>query len=227
MNLKHKPVVSFRINLLLLFLFIAASFIVSNSSTIFADDEKGSEVMAQNTNNEKGSEVTPQLFQGPELSPQQIKDLEVITINNKGYKKDRKGPAKFDHVKHARDYKISCWECHHEYKDNKQTKKVDEAEEIQQAEQTEKKVDDVKNVENVKNEQNEKTLPKELTAQNIWSPWGKTKKCIECHDPVEKKNDTLKLQAAYHINCKTCHKERRIYGNDYLAYRKCTTCHTD
>ena len=95
MNFNHKPGFFLRFCLVLIFLLSAGSLIVSNSSTIYADDEKESEEMSQ-----------------------KIEDLEIITIENMGYKKDRKGPAEFEHVKHSREYKISCWECHHEYKDD-------------------------------------------------------------------------------------------------------------
>ena len=233
MNLKHKPGFFSRICLKLIFLLITGSFIVSNSP-IYADDEKESEVIviAQNADDEIMTEEMAQ----------KIRDLEVITIENKDYKKDRKGPAKFEHVKHAREYKISCWECHHEYKEDQQNEEtlatveeqVEETEPVEEVLEVEDAADaeDVEDLaqaeegaqtgEDLKSEQ---PLPKELTAQNIWSPWGITKKCSECHDPQVKKNDVIKLQAAYHKNCKNCHKERRIYGNKILDYRKCTACH--
>ena len=198
MNLKHKPGVFFRIFLVLIFLLIAGYLMNSdNSMTYAADDEKMSEEMAK-----------------------KIKELEIITIDNKGYKKDRKDPAKFEHVKHAREYKISCWECHHEYK-------KDELNDKQPAQEVknEETAQDNETVQSEEGAKKDKVIPKELSAENIWSPWGITKKCAECHDPVEKKDDVIKLQAAYHKNCKTCHKERRIFGNDVLKYRKCTTCH--
>ena len=44
-------------------------------------------------------------------------ELDVVIIDNEGYKKDRKGPVEFSHRKHAQDYRVLCWECHHEYKD--------------------------------------------------------------------------------------------------------------
>ncbi len=203
MSLKRTPRIFFRICLVLIFLLIAGSFLVLNNSTIYADDEKESEVISQNTDAEKMSEEMAQ----------KIKELEILTIENKGYKKDRKGPAKFEHVKHAREYAISCWECHHEYKDE------------QQNEQPVQEVKNEEGEETVQEEQQEEPKPKYLTEQNIWSPWGITKKCSECHDPQEKKNDVIKLQAAYHKNCKNCHMDKRIFGNDVLAYRKCTGCH--
>jgi len=52
---------------------------------------------------------------------------DVIIIDSKGYKKDTKGPVKFDHKKHSEEFinaennKIPCTECHHDYKDGKNT----------------------------------------------------------------------------------------------------------
>jgi len=37
---------------------------------------------------------------------------DVINIENKGYKSERKGPVDFTHRKHALDYRVSCWDCH-------------------------------------------------------------------------------------------------------------------
>lgn len=105
--------------------------------------------------------------------------LDVIVIDNDIYEKDRKGPCYFEHRKHAFEYGISCWECHHDYVDG----------------------------------------------ENIWSPWEETYRCSDCHDPYEEYDNIVKLQTAYHLTCKTCHKEKGIFGEDPLAYRKCTTCH--
>ena len=196
----HKPGF-FRICLVLIFLLSAGSLIASYSSMIYADDEQESEVISQDADDEKMSEEMAQ----------KIKELEIITIENKGYQKDRKSPAKFEHVKHAREYQISCWECHHEYKDEKLEEKPVET----PAEQDEQTVE------------KEQPKPKYLTEQNIWSPWGKTKKCSECHDPKEKKDDVIMLQAAYHRNCKNCHEDKKIFKDDYMEYRKCASCHTE
>ena len=106
-------------------------------------------------------------------------DLDVITIDNEGYNKDRKGPVLFEHKMHAYDYEITCWQCHHEYEDG----------------------------------------------ENIWSPWGTTKRCIECHDPLTSQGNAFNLQKAYHVNCKNCHKEMKIFGEKSIAYRECNTCH--
>lgn len=44
-------------------------------------------------------------------------NLDVIIIDNKDYRSKRRGPVSFSHLKHARDYGVSCWECHHEFED--------------------------------------------------------------------------------------------------------------
>lgn len=108
-------------------------------------------------------------------------DLDIIIINNDVYEKDRKGPVVFAHREHAKDYKLICWDCHHEYE--------------------------------------------EEGGENIYSPWGTTMACAECHDPIEKQDNIVKLQTAYHLSCKKCHEEMKIYGDEPLAYRKCNRCH--
>lgn len=42
-----------------------------------------------------------------------------VEIQNKGYKKDKKGPVEFSHKKHSAEYKLACTDCHHVYKDGK------------------------------------------------------------------------------------------------------------
>lgn len=46
-------------------------------------------------------------------------DSDTIIVENKGYKKDRKGPGSFDHKKHASEYKVPCWQCHDDLSDGK------------------------------------------------------------------------------------------------------------
>lgn len=63
----------------------------------------------------------PSLAQNAMVAPEGItisKDLNDLIVNNTGYKKDRRGPVKLSHTKHSLDYGVSCWECHHEYKDD-------------------------------------------------------------------------------------------------------------
>ena len=107
------------------------------------------------------------------------KELDIITIFDKGYDNARKGPVNFYHERHARQYNINCWACHHDYADGE---------------------------------------------ENTWLPWGTTEKCSECHDPVAKKNDVIKLQTAFHKNCITCHQETGLYKG-MRPSQTCGKCH--
>lgn len=60
---------------------------------------------------------------------------------------------------------------------------------------------------------------------NTWSPWGETYKCSECHDPDEKIDNVMKLQTAFHVNCKNCHKELHKEKKKTGPFRKCLGCH--
>jgi hypothetical protein len=103
-----------------------------------------------------------------------------ITIENTGYKSDKKGPVKFSHKKHHDQYKVACTECHHDYKDKK----------------------------------------------NVWKQGEPVKKCAACHDPKKKKGEVLKLNLAYHKNCKNCHKEVDEKDPSKKApFKKCSDCH--
>ena len=104
-----------------------------------------------------------------------------VMLENKGYKKDKKGPVKLTHQKHNVDYKITCADCHHLYKDGK----------------------------------------------NVWKEGDFVEKCSECHDPLKKNKETkaMKLQNAYHKNCKTCHKTLAKEGKKTGPFKKCNKCH--
>jgi hypothetical protein len=104
-----------------------------------------------------------------------------VTIENTGYKKDKKRPVKLGHKKHSTDKKygpVKCVDCHHEYTDGK----------------------------------------------NVWKEGDPVKKCAECHDPKKNtKKDgakVMKLQNAYHRNCKNCHKKEKKG-----PFKKCNECH--
>ena len=106
-------------------------------------------------------------------------NLNLILLDNPGYKKKRKGPVEFTHKKHAYQYRLFCWDCHHDYKDG----------------------------------------------QNVWVPWGETKRCNQCHDPKSKEHNKIMLQKAFHYQCKGCHKDLAKKKMKTGAYRKCGGCH--
>jgi hypothetical protein len=113
---------------------------------------------------------------GPKADPE---NLNLILLNNQGYKKKRKGPVEFTHKKHVYQYRLFCWDCHHDYKDG----------------------------------------------QNVWVPWGETKRCNQCHDPKSKEHNKIMLQKAFHYQCKGCHKDLAKKKMKTGAYRKCGGCH--
>lgn len=45
-------------------------------------------------------------------------NLDVILIDNEDYPVKRRGPVAFKHLKHAKEFGVSCWDCHHEFEDN-------------------------------------------------------------------------------------------------------------
>ncbi len=102
-----------------------------------------------------------------------------ITIQNTGYKKDKKGPVHFSHKKHHADYKVACAECHHDYEHGK----------------------------------------------NVWKEGDPVKPCKQCHDPNKKQGKILKLNLAYHKDCKDCHRDLAKAGKKTGPYKKCNDCH--
>jgi hypothetical protein len=62
--------------------------------------------------------------------------------------------------------------------------------------------------------------------KNVWKQGEPVKKCAECHDPKKKKGEVLKLNLAYHKNCKNCHKKVDKEDSSKKApFKKCNDCH--
>lgn len=62
--------------------------------------------------------------------------------------------------------------------------------------------------------------------KNVLKKGDHIQKCAECHSPLKKEGKVLKLNLAYHKNCKTCHKA--INNKDPSKkppFKKCTGCH--
>ncbi|GEM_PF-1651831 len=113
-----------------------------------------------------------------ETQPAKQEAPDVITIENKGYAADKKGPVKLSHLKHDTDYKVSCDQCHHLYKDG----------------------------------------------ANQWKEGDHVDKCIVCHSPLEDKDKAVKLQSAFHKNCRDCHSDVNKEGKEAPS-TKCSDCH--
>ena len=115
-----------------------------------------------------------------------------ISIENKGYKKDKKRPVLLTHKKHTdptkdKGYGVACADCHHVYTDGKNVWKGDAA------------------------------------------SFDHVDKCSKCHDISKNTKENgvkvVKLQNAYHKNCKNCHKALKKEGKETGPFKKCNGCH--
>ena len=62
--------------------------------------------------------------------------------------------------------------------------------------------------------------------KNVWKESDKAEKCSKCHNPLKKEGKVMKLQNAYHRNCKNCHKAYiKDNPKSEAPYKKCTKCH--
>lgn len=67
--------------------------------------------------------------------------------------------------------------------------------------------------------------------KNVWKEGDKVEKCSKCHPIIwekgkkKKKGEAMKLQNAYHKNCKTCHKTLKKEGKKTGPFKKCNKCH--
>jgi len=109
-----------------------------------------------------------------------------ITLQNKGYKKDKKGPVKLTHKKHSVEFKIACVDCHHVYKDGKNVWKegdqVDKCSKCHNAKKKNKKTKAMK-LQNSYHK-NCKNCHKALKKEG--KPTGPFKKCNGCHEKKKK-----------------------------------------
>ena len=62
--------------------------------------------------------------------------------------------------------------------------------------------------------------------KNTWKEGDPVENCANCHDPVNDQDNMMKLQTAYHNNCKDCHKEVSEEGKE-APYKKCSDCHVE
>ena len=104
-----------------------------------------------------------------------------VTIENEGYKKDKKGAVKLSHKKHNTDYKVTCTECHHDYKDGKNVWKEGEpVKKCSGCHDPLKKEGKVIKLQNA-NHKNCKNCHKALEGKK--APF---KKCNDCHEKKSK-----------------------------------------
>ena len=65
--------------------------------------------------------------------------------------------------------------------------------------------------------------------KNVWKEGDHVDKCSKCHDISKNTKENgvkvIKLQNAYHKNCKNCHKALKKEGKETGPFKKCNGCH--
>ena len=61
--------------------------------------------------------------------------------------------------------------------------------------------------------------------KNVFKEGDKVQKCSACHNPEKKEGKVMKLQNAFHKNCKDCHKDLEKAGKPTGPFKKCNDCH--
>ena len=112
------------------------------------------------------------------------KNLDDIRIENEGYERDIKGPVPFSHRAHAKDYGISCWDCHHVYEGGENTWMPwgDSSQECSACHDPNEKQGDVDKLQNAYHN-NCKDCHKALAEEE--KPTGPFRKCNDCHQKKE------------------------------------------
>ncbi len=102
-----------------------------------------------------------------------------VTIENKDYKKDKKGPVVFTHKKHVEEYKLTCTDCHHVYEDGKNVwKEGDHVDECSKCHNPEKKDGKVMKLQNAYHRNCKNCHKDEIKKGKENAPF---KKCNDCH----------------------------------------------
>ncbi len=109
----------------------------------------------------------------------------VVVIDNKGYTRDKKGPVKFSHEKHVKQYKVACTECHHVYKDGKNVWK--EGDPVQKCIEC----------------HSPKKVKGQLDLKRAYH-----KNCMGCHKKLAKEGKISVKEAKRLRKCSTCHVKK-------------------
>ena len=119
-----------------------------------------------------------------ETEEAETKNLDDIRIENEGYERDIKGHVPFSHLAHAKDYGISCWNCHHVYEEGENTWSPwgDPAQKCSTCHDPNEKQGDVDKLQNAYHN-NCKDCHKALAAEE--KPTGPFRKCNDCHQKEE------------------------------------------
>jgi hypothetical protein len=112
---------------------------------------------------------------------------ETITIQSTLWPQVTKGPVTFSHKKHAGEYKVTCTECHHVYKEGKNEWK--EGDKVQKCQECH----------NEPTIQQEKKLPPDQQKLNLKLAFHNN--CQECHKKYKKEHTDSKIP----VTCAGCH----------------------
>ncbi len=119
---------------------------------------------------------------------------DVIKMNDKGYKKHKKGIIEFSHEKHATDYKAACGECHHD--NNGKPLKLKKGDSVEKCGSCHKKYGKAKKM---KKAEKIKQYHKEALHAN----------CIGCHKAFNKKKTGKKTKGPAPASCNKCHPKKK------------------
>ncbi len=131
---------------------------------------------------------------------------DVIPLEDKAYKKHKKGVVKFEHKKHWDDYakeypefyKNGCGECHHD-KDNKPLTELKEGDEVQKCIECHKIAAEAPKGKKAKKKLSKKEKIKEYHAEALHA------NCRVCHKKFNKKYKPKKAPTT----CKKCHPKTK------------------
>jgi len=120
---------------------------------------------------------------------------EVIDLQASLWKEHTKGPVNFHHKKHSEEYKVTCDNCHHVYKDGKNTWK--EGDKVQKCQECH----------NEPTVTGEKKLPPDKQKLNLKLAFHEN--CQGCHKEMKKKDKAKygKIPTTC-IKCHTKSKEK-------------------
>ena len=110
-----------------------------------------------------------------------------VLIKNTGYKRIKKGPVKFSHEKHVKEYKVACNECHHIYKDGKNVWKPGQS------------VEKCAECHNPIKKKGQKPMSLMLAYH---------KNCMGCHKKLAKEGKISQQQYKKLRKCNTCHAKK-------------------
>ncbi|MBT8350766.1 MAG: cytochrome c family protein [Deltaproteobacteria bacterium] len=121
---------------------------------------------------------------------------DVIKMENKAYKKHKKGIVMFSHKKHIVDYKAGCGECHHDDK-GKPLNNLKEGDDVQNCIECHKKPSERPKGKGAPKLSKKERLDYHAEAIHY--------NCKDCHKKFNKKNKTKKAPTT----CTKCHPKTK------------------